>query len=55
MVFDSVVDKVGIKVGDIIMLLNGKKIDIFFELCVKVVILGVGKIIIFGVLCDGKN
>ncbi|QKU57120.1 DegQ family serine endoprotease [Vibrio cholerae] len=52
---DSAADKAGIKAGDIITSLNGKKIDTFSELRAKVATLGAGKTITLGVLRDGKN
>lgn len=49
-----VVFKVGIKVGDVLVFVDGKFISSFVELCVKVGIIGSGKVIKVGLLCDGK-
>lgn len=52
---DSAADKAGLKAGDIIVSLNGKKIDTFAELRAKVATLGAGKQITLGVVRDGKT
>ncbi|EKA7352677.1 DegQ family serine endoprotease [Vibrio vulnificus] len=52
---DSAADKAGIKAGDIIVSLNGKKIDTFSELRAKIATLGAGKEIELGVVRDGKD
>lgn len=53
--FNFFVVKVGIKVGDVIILLNGKLISSFVVLCVQVGIMLVGSKLILGLLCDGKQ
>ncbi len=52
---DSAADKAGIKAGDIIVSLNGKKIKTFSELRAKIATLGAGKEIKLGVIRDGKD
>lgn len=52
---DSAADKAGIKAGDIITSVNGKKIDTFAELRAKVATLGAGKTVELGVVRDGKS
>ena len=52
---DSAADKAGLQAGDIIVAINGKKIDTFSELRAKVATLGAGKEIELGVVRDGKN
>ncbi|MDE1252517.1 DegQ family serine endoprotease [Vibrio aestuarianus] len=51
----SAADNVGLKAGDVITTLNGKKIDTFSELRAKVATLGAGKEITLGVMRDGKS
>ncbi|CAH0541336.1 Do family serine endopeptidase [Vibrio marisflavi] len=52
---DSAADKAGIKAGDIIVSINGKKINTFGELRAKVATLGAGKQVTIGVIRDGKD
>ncbi|MEZ9740240.1 Do family serine endopeptidase [Vibrio splendidus] len=52
---DSAADKAGLKAGDVIVSINGKRIDTFSELRAKVATLGAGKQIELGVVRDGKN
>ncbi|CAK2990881.1 periplasmic serine endoprotease DegP [Vibrio crassostreae] len=52
---DSAADDAGLKAGDIIVSINGKRIDTFSELRAKVATLGAGKEIELGVVHDGKN
>ncbi|MFA0077214.1 DegQ family serine endoprotease [Vibrio artabrorum] len=52
---DSAADDAGLKAGDIIVSINGKRIDTFSELRAKVATLGAGKQIELGVVRDGKN
>ncbi|CAH7486634.1 periplasmic serine endoprotease DegP [Vibrio chagasii] len=52
---DSAADDAGLKAGDIIISINGKRIDTFSELRAKVATLGAGKEIELGVVRDGKN
>ncbi|QXO19362.1 MULTISPECIES: Do family serine endopeptidase [Vibrio] len=52
---DSAADKAGIKAGDIITSVNGKKIDTFAELRAKVATLGAGKTVELGIVRDGKS
>ena len=52
---DSAADDAGLKAGDIIVSINGKRIDTFSELRAKVATLGAGKEIELGVVRDGKN
>ncbi|MEZ8293875.1 Do family serine endopeptidase [Vibrio splendidus] len=52
---DSAADKAGLKAGDVIVSINGKRIDSFSELRAKVATLGAGKQIELGVVRDGKN
>jgi serine protease Do/serine protease DegQ len=52
---DSAADKAGLQAGDIIVAINGKRIDTFSELRAKVATLGAGKEIELGVVRDGKN
>lgn len=51
----SAADKAGLKAGDVITALNGKKIDTFSELRAKVATLGAGKEITLDVMRDGKS
>lgn len=50
----SAADKAGLKSGDIITHLNGKKIESFTEVRAKIATLGVGKDIELGILRDDK-
>ncbi|MEZ9448280.1 Do family serine endopeptidase [Vibrio splendidus] len=52
---DSAADKAGLKAGDVIVSINGKRIETFSELRAKVATLGAGKQIELGVVRDGKN
>ncbi|MEZ8653993.1 Do family serine endopeptidase [Vibrio splendidus] len=52
---DSAADKAGLKAGDVIVSINGKRIDTFSELRAKVATLGAGKQIELGIVRDGKN
>ncbi|TKF43833.1 Do family serine endopeptidase [Vibrio lentus] len=52
---ESAADKAGLKAGDIIVSVNGKRIDTFSELRAKVATLGAGKQIELGVIRDGKS
>ncbi|MCE7616309.1 DegQ family serine endoprotease [Vibrio fluvialis] len=52
---DSAADKAGLKAGDIIVSINGKKIETFAELRAKVATLGAGKTVKLGVIRDGKE
>ena len=52
---DSAADKAGLKAGDVIVSINGKRIDTFSELRAKVATLGAGKQIELGVVRNGKN
>ncbi|MFA0390001.1 Do family serine endopeptidase [Vibrio splendidus] len=52
---DSAADKAGLKAGDVIVSINGKRIDTFSELRAKVATLGAGKQIELGVVRDGEN
>ena len=52
---DSAADKAGLQAGDIIVAINGKRIDTFSELRAKVATLGAGKEIELGVVRDGKK
>ena len=52
---DSAADKAGLQAGDIIVAINGKRIDTFSELRAKVATLGAGKEIELGVVRDGEN
>ncbi|MCC4782192.1 serine endoprotease DegQ [Vibrio splendidus] len=52
---ESAADKAGLKAGDIIVSINGKRIDTFSELRAKVATLGAGKQIELGVIRDGKS
>lgn len=52
---DSAADDAGLKAGDIIVSINGKRIDTFSELRAKVATLGAGKEIELGVVRDGKS
>ncbi|WGW00800.1 DegQ family serine endoprotease [Vibrio sp. YMD68] len=52
---DSAADDAGLKAGDIITTINGKKIDTFSELRAKVATLGAGKQLTLGVVRDGKT
>ncbi len=51
---DSAADKAGLKAGDIITAINGKKIDTFSELRAKIATLGAGREVTLGVVRDGK-
>ena len=51
----SAADNAGLRAGDVITTLNGKKIDTFSELRAKVATLGAGKEITLGVMRDGKS
>ncbi|MFA0441182.1 serine endoprotease DegQ [Vibrio sp. 10N.286.49.C2] len=52
---DSAAEKGGLKAGDIIVSVNGKKIATFSELRAKVATLGAGKTITLGLIRDGKS
>ena len=52
---NSAADKAGLKAADVIVSINGKRIDTFSELRAKVATLGAGKQIELGVVRDGKN
>ncbi|USD41609.1 DegQ family serine endoprotease [Vibrio sp. SCSIO 43135] len=52
---DSAADEAGLEAGDIIVSINGKKINTFGELRAKVATLGAGKEITLGVIRDGKS
>ncbi|MFH4617498.1 DegQ family serine endoprotease [Vibrio furnissii] len=52
---DSAADKAGLKAGDIIISVNGKKVEAFAELRAKVATLGAGKTVTLGVIRDGKE
>lgn len=52
---DSAAEKAGLQAGDIIVAINGRKIDTFSELRAKVATLGAGKTIELDVIRDGKN
>ncbi len=52
---DSAADKAGLKAGDIIISVNGKKVETFAELRAKVATLGAGKTVTLGVIRDGKE
>lgn len=51
---DIVVSKVGIKVGDVIISVDGIEISGFYELCSKIVMFGEGKCVKLGIYWDGK-
>mgnify|MGYP000539152721 CR=1 FL=1 len=52
---DSAADKAGIKVGDIIVSVNGRKIKSFQELRAKVATMGAGTKVEFGLIRDGDE
>ncbi|RYU70005.1 Do family serine endopeptidase [Aliivibrio finisterrensis] len=52
---ESAADKAGIKAGDILISINGKKIQTFGELRAKVATLGAGKKVTLGLIRDGKE
>ncbi|MCL1093059.1 DegQ family serine endoprotease [Shewanella kaireitica] len=52
---DSAADKAGIKVGDIIVSVNGRKIKSFQELRAKVATMGAGSKVEFGLIRDGDE
>ncbi|TRN23924.1 DegQ family serine endoprotease [Vibrio furnissii] len=52
---DSAADKAGLKAGDIIISVNGKKVETFAELRAKVATLGAGKTVTLGVIRDGNE
>ncbi|PKG57879.1 MULTISPECIES: DegQ family serine endoprotease [unclassified Shewanella] len=52
---DSAADKAGIKVGDIITSVNGRKIKSFQELRAKVATMGAGSKVEFGLIRDGDE
>ncbi|WOT04673.1 Do family serine endopeptidase [Shewanella youngdeokensis] len=52
---DSAADKAGIKVGDIIVSVNGRKIKSFQELRAKVATMGSGTEVEFGLIRDGDK
>ena len=52
---DSAADKAGLEAGDVIVSINGKKINTFSELRAKVATLGAGKTVTLGVVRDGDT
>ncbi|MCZ4370823.1 Do family serine endopeptidase [Vibrio diazotrophicus] len=52
---DSAADKAGLKAGDIVVSVNGKKIETFSELRAKVATLGAGKTVKLGIIREGKE
>ncbi|TKB55950.1 Do family serine endopeptidase [Ferrimonas aestuarii] len=52
---DSAADKAGLKAGDIIVSVNGKKIKTFSELRAKVATLGAGTTVKLGIIRDGDE
>ncbi|WP_428772914.1 Do family serine endopeptidase [Vibrio sp.] len=52
---DSAADKAGLEAGDVIISINGKKINTFSELRAKIATLGAGKDVTLGVIRDGKQ
>jgi len=52
---NSAADKAGIKAGDILISVNGKKIRTFGELRAKIATLGAGKKVKLGLIRDGKE
>ncbi|MGC9421683.1 Do family serine endopeptidase [Vibrio sp.] len=52
---DSAADKAGLKAGDIIVSINGRKVDTFSELRATIATLGAGKQVKLGVIRDGKE
>ncbi|MPW36878.1 DegQ family serine endoprotease [Vibrio sp. B1Z05] len=52
---DSAADKAGLQAGDVIVSVNGKRIDTFSELRAKVATLGAGKKVTLGVIRDGDT
>ncbi|QIR13523.1 Do family serine endopeptidase DegQ [Shewanella aestuarii] len=52
---DSAADKAGIKAGDILVSVNGRKIKTFQELRAKVATMGAGAKVEFGLIRDGDN
>lgn len=52
---EFVVEDVGIEVGDIIIEVNGCKINSFFELCVCIFSMGVGVEVELMLFCKGEE
>lgn len=52
---DSAADEAGIKAGDIVVAINGKKISSFNELRTKIATVGAGSKISLGIIRDGKE
>lgn len=52
---DTAAEEAGIKPGDAIISMNGRKIQTFFELRAKIGTLGAGNTVTLGIIRDGKN